>query len=74
MSYHTAYPSKIVQLLFAICFSFLHMCTNNCIHLIVNSLFFYLSWDLSWCRVSFWKGDLQFSNCLKIQFVKVFAQ
>jgi hypothetical protein len=35
---------------------------------------FYLSWDLSWCRVLFWKGDLQFSNCLRIQFVKVFAQ
>jgi hypothetical protein len=46
---------------------FLHMCTNNCIHLIVKSLdtqlssVFYLYWDLSWCRISFWKGDLKFS-------------
>jgi hypothetical protein len=28
-----------------------------------NSLvFFYLSWELSWCKVSFLKGDLQFSK------------
>ena len=26
---------------------------------------FYLSWELSWCRVSFLKGDLQFSKFLK---------
>ncbi len=50
---------------------FLHMCTNNCIHLIVKILyittlvFFYLSWDLSWRRVSFLKGDLQFSKLFK---------
>jgi hypothetical protein len=54
---------------------FLHMCTKNCIHLIVKSLdtqlssVFYLSWELSWCRVSFRKVDLQFSNCIRIQFV-----
>jgi hypothetical protein len=53
---------------------FLHMCTNNCIHLDMDGLdmttlwcfFFYLYWDLPWCRVSFLKGDLQFSNCLRI--------
>ncbi len=54
---------------------FLHMCTNNCIHLIVKSLdittlkCFLPSLGLSWCRVSFWKGDQQFLNCLRIQFV-----
>ncbi len=26
---------------------------------------FYLSWELSWCRVSFLKGDLQFSKLFK---------
>jgi hypothetical protein len=47
------------------------MCTNNCFHLIINILYiqlssvFYLSWELSWCRVSFLKGDLQFSKFLK---------
>ncbi len=31
-----------------------------------NSLvLFYLSWDLSWCRISFLKGDLQFSKNFK---------
>ena len=28
-------------------------------------MFFYLSLELSWCRVSFFKGDLQFSKFLK---------
>jgi hypothetical protein len=52
-------------------FVFLHVCTNNCFHLIVNILYiqissvFYLSLELSWCRVSFLKGDLQFSKFLK---------
>ncbi len=48
------------------------MCTINCFQLSCqyfvhyNSLlFFYLSLELSWCRVSFLKGDLQFSNFLK---------
>jgi hypothetical protein len=48
------------------------MCANNCIHMIVKSLdittlycFFYLSWDLVWCRVSFLKGDLQFLKLYK---------
>jgi hypothetical protein len=47
------------------------MCTINCFHLIVNILYtqlssvFYLSLELSWCSVSFLKGDLQFSKFLK---------
>ncbi len=47
------------------------MCTNNYFHLIVKILYiqlssvFYQSWELSWCRVSFLKGDLQFSKFLK---------
>jgi hypothetical protein len=60
------------QLLFAICFSipsYVHQQLHsvdcqNFVH--YNSLgFFYLSWDLSWCRVSFLKGDLQFSKLFK---------
>jgi hypothetical protein len=47
------------------------MCTINCFHLIVNILYiqlssvFNLSLELSWCRVSFLKGELQFSKFLK---------
>ncbi len=56
-------------------FVFLHICTINYFHLIVNILYiictlqlssvFYLSLELSWCRVSFLKGYLQFSKFLK---------
>ncbi len=40
------------------------MCTNNCFHLIVSSVS-YLSRELFWCRVSFLKGDQQFSKMFK---------
>jgi hypothetical protein len=59
----------IVQLLFAISFcipSYVHqhlhsLDSKNFVH--HNSLvFFYPSWDLSWCRVSFLNWGLQFSK------------
>ena len=58
--------------MFAICF-----CIPSYVHQQLLSLdfqyfvhykslvFFYLSSELSWCRVSFLKGDLQFSKILK---------
>jgi hypothetical protein len=81
MSYHAAYPnwdSQAVVLTFV--FVFLHMCTNNCFHLIVKIFYiqlssvFYLSWELSWCRISFLKGDLQFSKFLKNTICKGFCK
>ncbi len=61
----------ILKLLFAICFcipSYVHqqllsLDCQNFVH--YNSSVFYLSWELSWCRISFLKGDLQFSKFLK---------
>ncbi len=62
----------ILKLLFAICFcipSYAHqqllsLDYQNFVH--YNSLvFFYLSWELSWCRFSLLKGDLQFSKIFK---------
>jgi hypothetical protein len=51
----------IVQLLFSICF-----CIPSYVHQHhISLVFFYPSWDLSWCRVSFLKGDLQFSKLFK---------
>ncbi len=69
-------PYCLPQLVFSSCclpfvFVFLHMCTNNCFHFIIKILYiqlssvFYLFWELSWCRVSFLKGDHQFSKFLK---------
>ncbi len=60
----------IVQLLFGICIpSYVHkqLLSLDCQNLVnYNSLmFFYPSWELSWCRVSFLKGDLQFSTFFK---------
>ncbi len=64
--------SGSLQLLFVICFcipSYVHqqllsLDCQNFVH--YNSLvFFYLSRELSWCRVSFLKGDLQFSKMFK---------
>jgi hypothetical protein len=55
--------------MFAICFcipSYVHqqLISLDCQNFVHNNslLFFYLSWELSWCRVSFLKGDLQFSE------------
>jgi hypothetical protein len=76
MSYHTAYPNWVLKLLFAICFcipsyvqqQLLSLDCQNFVH--YNSLvFFYLSWELSWCRVSVLKEDLQFKKILRTQFV-----
>ncbi len=60
---------RTVLLLFAICFfipSFVHQQLHSldCQHFVHhNSLaFFYLSRDLSWCTVTFLKGDLQFTK------------
>ncbi len=70
MSYHTGYSNWDPQAVVFV-FVFLHMCSNNCLHLIVKILYittlqcFYLSWELSWCRVSVLKGDLQFLKFLK---------
>ncbi len=61
-----------VQLLFAICFcipsyvnqQLLSLDCQTFVH--YNSLVFsYLSWELSWCKVSFLNGDLQFSKLFK---------
>ena len=70
MSYHTGYSNWDPQAVVFV-FVFLHMCSNNCLHLIVKILYittlqcFYLSWELSWCRVSVLKEDLQFSTFFK---------
>jgi hypothetical protein len=48
---------------FPFVFVFLHMCTINCFHLIVNIL--YITSLEVWCRVSFLKWELQFSKFLK---------
>ncbi len=57
------------MLLFAICFcipSYVHqqllsLDCQNFVHYI-SLVFFYLSWELSWCRIPFLKGDLQFKK------------
>jgi hypothetical protein len=63
----TILPTLVVifHLLFAICFSipsYVHQQLHslNCQNFLhYNSLvFFYLSWNLSWCRVSFLKGTI----------------
>ncbi len=52
-------------------FVFLHMCTINCFHLIVNILyittlvFFTYLWNSPDAGFHFWKGELQFSKFLK---------
>ena len=58
--------------MFAICFcipSYVHqqLLSLDCQYFVhYNSIvFFYLSSELSWCRVSFLKGDLQFSKFLR---------
>jgi hypothetical protein len=59
----------IVQLLFAICFCILHMCTNNCIHLIVKfctSLLSSVFGASPGAGFHFWKGTYNFQNCLRI--------
>ncbi len=72
MSYHTVYPNGILKLLFAICFcipSYVHqqLLSLDCQYFVhyKSLVLFYLSLELSWCRVSFLKGDLQFSKFLK---------
>jgi len=79
--YHTVYPSwdgpSVVCYLFLYLFicvpttSFTWLSTFCTLQL---SSTFYLSQDHSWCRASFLKGTYNFQNCLRIQFVKVFAQ
>ena len=59
----------IVQLLFAICFcipSYVHqqLLSLDCQNLQLSSVL-YLSWELSLCRVSSLKGDIQFSKLFK---------
>jgi hypothetical protein len=81
MSYHIAYPNWDCPAV--VCHLFLYtfiwapttaftwlskFCTLQ-----VSSVF-YLSWELSWCRVSFLKGTYNFQNCLRSQFVKVPVQ
>jgi hypothetical protein len=64
----------MVHLLSAIVSVSLHMCTNNCIHLIVNILYitslycstFYRSQDTSWVQGFIFEGDLQFSKLFKM--------
>ena len=72
MSYHTAYPNwdsqAVVCHLFL--YSFICAATNAFTWLskfctIQISNVFYLSWELSWCRASVLKGDLQFSKFFK---------
>ncbi len=63
---------EILKLFFAICFcihSYVHqqLFSLDCLKFCSSQLssVFYLSWELSWCRVSFLKGELQFSKFLK---------
>ena len=72
MSYHTVYPNWDSKLLFAICFCipsyvYHYLLSLDCQYFVqYNSLvFFCLSLELSWYRVSFLKGGLQFSKFLK---------
>ncbi len=71
-TYHIAYPNwdpqAVVCHLFL--YSFISAPTTAFTWLskfctIQISSVFYLSWELSWCRISFLKGDLQFSKFLK---------
>jgi hypothetical protein len=51
----------------------LHMCTNNCTHLIVTILYItylYLSQDTSWVQGFIFEGDLQFSKLFKMTICK----
>ncbi len=72
MSYHTTYPNWDSQAVVCHLFLYSFICAlataftwlSNFFPF--NSLvFFNLSWELSWCRVSFLNGDLQFSKFLK---------
>ena len=76
MSYHTSYPNWDSWAVVCHLFLYSLICATTTAFTWLSkfctlqlSSVFYLYWDLSWCRISFWKGDLQFSNCLKIQFV-----
>ena len=72
MSYHTAYPNWESQAVVCHLFLYSLICAATTAFTWLSkfctiqiSSVFYLSWELSWCRVSFLKGDLQFSKILK---------
>ena len=72
MSYHIAYPNWDSQAVVCHLFLYSFICapTTDVTWLPKFCTFqlssvFFLSWELSWCRVSFLKGDLQFSKFSK---------
>ncbi len=72
MSYHTAYPNWDSQTVVCHLFLYSFICAPTTAFTWLSkfctlqlSSVFYLSWELSWRRVSFSKGDLQFSKNFK---------
>ncbi len=75
MSYHTAYPNcDCPAVVCHVCHLFLYsfICAQTTAFTWLSKFctlqlpsVFYLSWELCWCRVSFLKGDLQFSKLFK---------
>ncbi len=67
MSYHTAYPSWECPVVHLFLYSFIYLPTTAFTWLskFCTSQLSSVSWDLSWCMVSFLKGDLQFTKLFK---------
>jgi hypothetical protein len=78
MSYHTAYPNWDSQSVVCHLFLYSFICAATTASTWLSkfctlqlSRVYYLSWELSWCRDSFLKGDLQFSNLYRFVHIKV---